>query len=189
MSHLLYLHSFAVDRFVSVFGRGDDATVDRLLRAVPKSLIRLPPEQARALVVKAVRQGLDGAPRSTDEQILLDALVDAAVTSRSFGVAATPISPMGTGGPVLDHVEARFADAGDTAEKLFEILQRGRNYEGGIVLLSPDDVRVAAKLLRSIADAQDPDDADDLDEIFVEELVEPFGVAAKKGRAVFGTWN
>jgi len=75
------------------------------------------------------------------------------------------------------------------AKKLFEILQHGRNFDGGVILLSPDDVRAAAKLLKTIADQHDPDEADEMDEGFVEELVRPFATTAKKDRAVFGQWG
>jgi hypothetical protein len=187
MSHLLYLHSFASDRFANVFGGGNEENVDLLLAKVHKNALKVSPAEARALAKKAVKHGLDGKPTRKEAQILLDAMVDVAITTKSFGIPTSPMSPMGAGGALFDAFESRFIGAGAIATKLFTVLQRGRNYEGGIILLSPDDVRTSAKLLSRIAKADD--DHDEMDDAFREELVEPFEAAAKKSRAVFGHWG
>jgi hypothetical protein len=184
MSHLLYLRSFTVDRFVGVFGGRKKDNVDRLLQ---KCLAPNAAPAARALVTKAVMEGLDGQAVDKESQQLLDAIVDEAIWTKSFGIGATPISPNGAGGPLFDAFAPHFDEAGPKARKLFAVLQRGRNYEREIVLLSPDDVATAAKILKRIADADES--GDDTEEAFREELVEPFANAAKKGRAVFGRWG
>jgi hypothetical protein len=181
MSHLLYLRSFAVDRFVGVFGAGNKENVDRLLKRHNGS------PAARAVVTKAVMEGLDGQTSDEESRRILDKIVEEAVSTKSYGIGATPISPMGAGGALFDAFAPGFEEAGATAKKLFAILQRGRNYEGGIVLLSPDDVTTAAKLLQKIADADE--NGDEMEEAFRDELVEPFANAASKRRAVFGRWG
>lgn len=188
MSHLLYLHSFSVDRFRNVFGGGNRSHVALLLKKVHPNAIKLSPSDASALVTKAIMRGLDGRPVPQNEQQLLDAIVDVAVTTKAFGIAPTPISSMGAGGGLFDAFETRFVKQGETAKALFRILQRGRNDEGGIILLSPDDVSIASKILRAIAGTRGPR-ADEMDEAFDEELVQPFAASAKKGRAIFGRWD
>jgi hypothetical protein len=187
MSHLLYLHSFAVDRFCAVFGGGNAQHLEALLKIVPVNAA-VTPARATELVTNAVMHGLDGAALPAPEQALLDVIVDFALTRNSFGIRTTPISPMGVGGPLFDAFAERFSDA--KATRLFAVLQRGRSYDGSFLVLSPDDVALAATQLKKIADRLDPDDADELDAVFMEELVEPFvKTATKKDRAIFGQWN
>lgn len=187
MSHLLYLHSFAVDRFVSVFGAGKKDYVDPLLHTVsPQAMKATTPGRAREIVTNAIMKGLDGKALPDGEQSILDLVVYEALRSKKFGIPSTALSPMGASGPLFDAYEPYFDDAGAT--KLFQVLQRGRNYETAFILLSPEDVALAAKLLKKVAEHGE-DDGDDFAEAFTQELVEPFEAASKKGRAVFGRWG
>jgi hypothetical protein len=167
MSHLLYLQSFEVARFVKVFGGGNEQFLARLLAQAPAA--------SAAVVTRAVMHGL-----GHEDDPVRDQAVAFAMRAKEFGIAPKSISPMGAGQLLFDDFEERFESA--TAKKLFAILQRGRNYDGRVVLLSPEDVRVAANVLRKIA-------RDDDDEFFQEELVQPFAATAKKGRAIFGAWG
>ncbi len=187
MSHLLYLHSFSVDRFCAVFGGGNAQHLEALLKMVPENAT-VTRARAKELVTNAVMHGLDGATLPAAEQAILDVIVDVALTRNSFGIHTTPISPMGVAGVLFDAFAERFSDA--KATRLFAVLQRGRNYDGTFLVLSPDDVALAAAQLQKIANRRDPDDADELDEEFKEELLEPFvTTATKRGRAIFGQWN
>lgn len=134
--------------------------------------------KAKQVVADAVNHGLVGRKRSDAAQEILDFVVHRALTTKKLGIGTKPISPMGAGGGIFDELEAAFEEAGAT--KLFEVLQRGRNYETTYVLLSPDDVKLAAKQLAKIAE-------DDTDGYFTSELVEPFAKAAKQGRAIYGS--
>lgn len=184
MSHLLCLHSFAVDRFVNVFGGGRKANIDALLGILARNVqAKTTPAKAKAIVTNAVMKGLSDKPLPKADQAILDLVVYEALSSEAFAIGAKPISPMGLGGRFFDDFEQRFKDA--KATKLFEVLQRGRNYENAFVLLSSSDVVLAAKQLKRIAEA----DEDDVDEGFVEELVEPFATSAKKGHAIYGRWG
>lgn len=183
VSHLLYLHSFAEDRFVSVFGGGNPAHIDAFAKSLASPGAPLS-ARAKDVVVRAVVRGLDGAARPAEEQQVLDCMVDLAVTSKRFGIAATPISPMGASGKLFDEYGAHFR--GRDAARLYQVLQRGRNYESAVVLLSPSDVVRAAALLTDVRSRLDAG----RDHVFVEELVTPFVETAKKaGRAIFGSWG
>lgn len=177
MSHLLYLHSFEVARFVSVFGSGNKGHIDALTKALPPAFDGA---KAKQVVADAVNHGLDGKKRPEAEQRVLDFVVHHALSTKKLGIHTKPISPMGAGGGIFDELEAAFEEAG--AKKLFEVLQRGRNYEGAYILLSPDDVALAAKQLRKVAE-------DDADGYLTSELLEPFAKAAKQGRAIYGSWG
>ena len=177
MSHLLYFHSFDVSRFVDVFGAGNAAYIDELMKTLPSDVDA---SRARQVVTRAVMNGLDGETLPDGDQAVLDHVVKAALTTKKLGINRKPISPNGVGGPLFDDFEAAFKDAG--AAKLFEVLQRGRDYDGTFVLLSPDDVALAAKLLAKVAESDD-------DGYLTSELLEPFATAAKQRRAIVGIWS
>jgi hypothetical protein len=177
MSHLLCLYSFEVARFVNVFGAGNATVRDALVSSLPPQIAT---SKTQAAVTNAVNRGLAWKDLASDEKKAVEWAVHHALTTKKFGINRKPISPMGAGGAIFDDLQAAFEEAGAT--ELFEVLQRGRNYEDACILLSPEDVKLAAKQLKSVAE-------DDADGYLTSELLEPFARAATKNHAIYGNWG
>jgi hypothetical protein len=186
MSHLLYLYSFPSHRVTRLFGSGDTSRVDRLFALTGLERVMPPAKKTKfkALIARTIEEGLREWPSRQEDRRLLETVVERGICERSFGVGAVPLTHLGAPRELMFAYADAFAAAGPIAQKLYDILLKGANWEGGAGILSPDDVQIAVPTLKKVVLGRDS-----YSDGFDAEVVEPFEKAAQRRHGIVSCWG